>query len=222
MNDSTPWLERELARQLAPVAAPESLWYRLQEGRRSASRSDSFRWTVWPAVALLTLILCAVAFRQMSILGSERLTAQDLAELARTSRDFDFRSDDFREIRAWVKAEANIDVDLPDGSAAAESAQIRLLGVRLMRLRGIPVAAIDYRVGREMATLLVSARHPGLGANNGAGRHMFSTIMKTSGTRLVSWNMRDENYAIAFTGAGNVHEACMLCHANIPGMIAIN
>lgn len=221
MNDSTPWLERELTRQLAPVAAPESLWYRLQDERRPASRSDSFRWTVWPAVALVTLILCAIAFRQMSILGSERLTAQDLAELARTSRDFDFRSEDFGAIQAWVKAEANIDVDLPEGPAAAQSAQIRLLGVRLMRLRGIPVAAIDYRVGREVATLLVSARHSGLGATNGTGRHMFSTI-KTTGTRLVSWNMRDENYAIAFTGTGNMHEACMLCHANLPGMIAIN
>lgn len=220
MNDTTPWLERELSRQLAPVGAPESLWYRIQTGRPTPRR-DSFRWAVWPAVALVTLIICAAAFRQMSIIGTERLTAQDLAELAQTSRDFNFRSEDFGAIRSWIKAEANVDIDLPDGPTGAESAQIRLLGVRLTRLRGVPVAAIDYRVGSEMATLLVSARHSGLAADSGTGRHMFST-MKATGTRLVSWNMRDQSYAIAFSGTGNMHEACMLCHANMPAMIAIN
>lgn len=222
MNDSAPWLERELARQLGPVCAPESLWYRIQDARRPAARSDSFRWIAWPAIALLTLIVCIIAFRQMSILGTERLTAQDLAELAQASKDFDFRSDDLRAIRAWVKAEANVDIDLPEGPVAAESARIRLLGVRLMRMRGIPVAAIDYRVGGEMATLLVSARHPDAGPSNGVGRHVFSTTRTAANARLVSWNMRDQNYAIAFPAAGSLHEACMLCHVNLPGLIAIN
>lgn len=221
MNDSAPWLERELARQLAPVAAPESLWRRVREAQRPVGTYGSLRWTVWPAVALLTLLLCVIAFRQISALGTERLTAQDLVQLARTPGDFDFRSNDFASIRSWAKAEADVDIDLPPGRAA-ESAHIRLLGVRLMRLRGVSVAAIDYRVGNETATLLVSDRRAGLRANSGAGRHLFAATKVDSRRSLISWNMKDQNYAIAFSGAAGLHEACMLCHANIPGAVAIN
>ncbi len=64
IDEATPWLEKELARQLAPVAAPEALWGRIQEARRMPRRSVSFRWAVWPAFALLTLFVCAGALRK--------------------------------------------------------------------------------------------------------------------------------------------------------------
>lgn len=221
MNDAAPWLERELARQLAPVAAPESLWYQIQEQRRLSPRRDSLRWTLWPAIAILTLFVCAGAFREIDIRGAERLTPQDLAELARNPKDLDFRSSDFGAIRSWVKAKANIDIDVPEGMVSPESAAVRVIGVRLVRLRGLPVAAIDCRFGADRATLVVSAKRAGH-AGNEVGKHLFAEGESGSGTRMVSWNMRNQNYAIAFAGAGDANAACMLCHANLPGLIAIN
>jgi len=48
-----PWLEMELARQLSPVAAPESLWDRIQE-RPVPRRAVEFR--LWPVAAALLLM----------------------------------------------------------------------------------------------------------------------------------------------------------------------
>jgi hypothetical protein len=52
-----------------------------------------------------------------------------------------------------------------------------------------------------------------------ASKHLFSQ------GRLVSWNMRSQTYTIAFlgtgafSGTGNSRGACLLCHANSPGVI---
>lgn len=215
MNDAAPWLERELARQLAPVAAPESLWIRMHEPRRSAWPGASIRWMLWPAVAALTLAVCAGVFREVNLRGTEKLTSHDLAELAAGGREFDFRSSDFGAVRLWVKAKADIDIDVPE-EPAGENARVRVLGVRLIRLRGFRVAAIDYRAGEDLATLLVSAKHSGLRGNG-------EVKMKSGGnTRLISWNMRNQIYAISVSGAEDVHGACLLCHANVPGLITIH
>lgn len=219
MNDSTPWLERELARQLAPVTAPETLWNGIRRPR-AARRDLSFRWALWPGVALLILAGCMGWLLRHGGPSAEKLTAQDLAELAKSPRDLDFRSSDFVAARAWVKAEANIDIDTPPGPPA-ESPQVRVLGVRLLHFHGVPVAAMDYRVGDRVATLVVCGRRAGPGGNSDVGRHLFSG-MNSRGASLVSWNMRSESYAIFFPGGGDVHGACLLCHANMPGVIAIN
>lgn len=218
---NTPWLERELQRQLAPVTAPESLWYRIQAPRRNARQSAAFRWTVRAAVALLAFVVSAGAYRALSLRGNEKLTPQDLMELAQSSKDFDFRSDDFAAIRSFVKAEANIDIDVPDPSAATEHTPVQVVGVRLLRLHGLPIAAIDCQFGNNHATLLVSGKHPGI-ENNRVGKHLFSGATFSGHTRLVSWNMRNQNYALALPGTGDVHGACLLCHANRPALLTIN
>src|ERR1035441_9466891 len=135
MNDGSPRLqhaalERELARQLAPVAAPETLWDRIHEPRPPAPRGMPMAWFNWHGVAwpatVVVLIACAGVYWRMN------RAREPLAELPPASRDFDFRSNDFGAIRKWVKAESNIDIDLPDGSAAS-AAPVLLLGVRLIR-----------------------------------------------------------------------------------------
>ena len=156
MNDGSLWpehqpaLERELASQLAPVAAPETLWDRIHEPRRSLPRAIPVAWIAWPATVVV-LIACAGVYWKMNH------AREQLAELPPASRDFDFRSSDFGAIRKWVKAESNIDIDLPDGSTAS-AAPVLLLGVRLIRFRGSPAAAIDYHVGEGAATLVVSGK----------------------------------------------------------------
>jgi hypothetical protein len=210
LDEATPWLARELSSQLAPVAAPDGLWARIQEGRSAPRRSVSFRWTVWPAFAALTLVSCIGLLRQLT--GMNRLTQGELAEISSGSKDPDFRSNDFRAIRAWVSAQTNIDIDLPAGQSVGGARPVLLIGARLIRFRGSRVAAIDYRVGDRVATLLVSGKRPRLSWSTEPSRHLFSQIRTQGGGRALSWDMGNEVYTIAFAGAREFHGACLICH----------
>jgi hypothetical protein len=220
------WLEKELTRQLAPVTAPESLWDRIgewdriNEGRAGQRRRVSLERIFWPVAAAMVLLALAGVLRT---LGTDRdpdkLAEQELATMAGVSRGFDFRSESFEDTRAWVKAAANIDIDLPPGQPAADRGIVRLLGARLIHVRGLPIAAIDYRVGDEVATLFVSGKRAGLTGNTEASRHLFSKTGSPRKTRLFSWNMRNQTYTIAFSGAEIHQGACLLCHANTPGLM---
>jgi len=204
------WLERELARQLAPVAAPDSLWDRINQQQRRPRRRVSFDRAFWPIAVAMVLLAFAGALRTFS-------AHRDREALTDHSGSVDLRSDNFEDIRAWAKTEANIDIDLPSGQLARDRGDVRLLGARLIRRRGLPVAAIDYRVGDESATLFVSGKRAGLSGTTEAAGHLFSQTRSTGAARLVSWNMRNQTYTIASSGARNAHGACLLCHANSPG-----
>jgi len=224
MNDGSAHpdhvLERELSRQLAPVAAPEDLWTRIHEPRRPATRGIPIAWIALPATVV---VLVAFAGLYRNAYWKANRAHEPLAELPPASRDFDFRSSDFGAIRKWVKAESNIDIDLPDGSATSAS-PVLLLGVRLIRFRGSPAAAIEYHVGEGAATLVVSGKQAGLSGNTEVGKHLFSA-MKSAGKdhqQLLSWNMRNQNYTIAYSGAKDLGGACLLCHANTRSLITAN
>jgi hypothetical protein len=216
MNDDGQWLESELVRQLAPVAAPGTLWDRVCTPRPSVPRGTSIHRVAWPVAAAIVLVAGAGAFWQLNRMR------EPVVELPATSRDFDFRSNDFGAVRTWVKAKADIDIDLPDESAVAENAPARVLGVRLIRFRGLPSAAIDYRVGDGSATLVVSRKRAGLRDDGEAGKHLFSAMKASGNERLISWSMRDQNYTIAFSGEKDLRGACVLCHANQRGMVTAN
>jgi hypothetical protein len=207
------WLEKELARQLAPVTAPESLWDRINQQQRRPLHRIPLDRAFWPVAAVMLLLAVAGVVRTMGVdRDPDTLTAEELAVMG-TSGALDFHSDSFEAARKWVKAEANIDIDLPAGQHVADRGAVRLLGVRMARLHGLPVAAIDYRVGDEGATLFVSGKHGGPAGN---GRHLFAPTKSARDARLYSWNMRSQTYAIAFSGAENSHAACLLCHSNTP------
>src|SRR5439155_9885859 len=78
-----PWLEMELARQLSPVAAPESLWDRIHVDHVQPvpRRADGFRWELWPvAAALLLLASGGVIWQADPLADMEKLAAQKLHE----------------------------------------------------------------------------------------------------------------------------------------------
>jgi hypothetical protein len=216
------WLEKELTRQLGPVPAPESLWDRINRQERRRQRHVSLEWAFWPVATAMFLLAFAGVLRTFS--GDRdpgKTVEQELAVLASGSnssyRAFDFRSESFDDTRAWVKAEADIDIDLPSRQPASGRGAARLLGARLIRVRELPVAVIDYRVGDEVATLYVSGKRAGLSGNTEASKHLFSRTTVRGDTRIFSWNMRNQTYAVAFPGARNTLAACLLCHSNIPG-----
>jgi hypothetical protein len=169
-------------------------------------------------VAVLSLLAVAIIWRAST--GSaapDPFREQELALLRSPARGFDVRPANFQETRAWVKAAANIDIDTPSGEPAPDAAAVRVVGARMLNYRGVRVAAINYRAGDENATLFVSAKRQGLRANTGISKHMFSQIASDGDQRIVSWNMRNQTYSIAWPGAKSSRGACLLCHASIPG-----
>jgi hypothetical protein len=218
------WLEKELSRQLAPVTAPESLWDRINQQPRRPRYRVVFDRAFWPVAAVVLLLAVAGVVHTIGVdRDSEMLTGEELAGIG-ASGTLDFRSDNFEAARQWVKAEANIDIDVPAGHidapaghGAADRGSVRLVGVRMTRLRGLPVAAVDYRVGDEGATLFVSGKRAAPAGNGPASRHVFLPTKSTADARLYSWSMRDQTYAIKFSGAENSHAACLLCHSSSPG-----
>ncbi len=199
MSEVNKTLEAELLRQLAPVPAPEGLWYRINLPRQTSRPRAALDWAFWPAAVLMTLLALGGIVRAFS---SRPAGDQSFMAMARTAGGPAYRSGNFDDIRTWVKNEADIDIDLPAGESAANR-PVKLLGARLLRFRGVPVAAIDYRIGAQAATLFVSGKHEG------------SVIprMETALDRGVySWNLRDETYMVSYSGPQSSREACMLCH----------
>jgi len=198
-----PWLEMELARQLCPVAAPESLWDRIHE--QQASRRDKpDRWVLWPIAAALLLVASGGAAWRIVMARDPGAGLARLAEHELRADSLDFRSEDPLEIRTWVKARANIDIDLPAGRSA-----VRLLGARLIQFKGAPVAAVAYRVGDDDAALLVMGKR-----SAATSKHLFSPVQSAGSARLFTWSMRQQEYTIAFAGAKDPQGACLLCHVN--------
>ena len=218
-----PWLEGELSRHLGPVTAPESLWERIHQCPVPRQRSP-LQWALWPvAAAMLLLTSGGVAWQSGKVRNHvgdmEQLAEQELQRLVAGSNDFDFQSSDPGEIRAWVKAKVKIDIDLAAGRSDGE---VRLLGVRLIQHRGAPVAAIDYRVGEDAATLLVLRKASSAGTTLPASEHLFSRIQSAGSSRLVSWSMREQAYTMALSGTRDPQGGCFVCHVDAHGPTTFN
>jgi hypothetical protein len=193
----------ELSRQLGPVAAPESLWDRIEQPQ-IPRREKPASWALWPIAAALLLMASGGAAWRIAIARDAGAGLARLAEDELRSGSLDFRSDDAAEIRSWVKAKTNIDIELPAGRSP-----VRLLGACVIRLKGIPVAAVAYRVGDDAAALLVMEK-----GSAAAPRHLFSHPESAGSARLISWSMRRQEYMIAVAGTKDPHGACLVCHVN--------
>lgn len=177
------WLDLELAHHLAPTGAPDQLWERLQQGR-PAPRPR----TKWPVAAVIATLTVAAGTLWMVAHGQER--AADLRLLA--SRELashptlDLHSHDPREIAAWARREAGVDL------ALSPAASVELTGARVVRHRGECVAAVSYKVDGRDAALLVARAAVAPGEAH-AGMSL----------------------AVAFDDAAHADAACRICHSNL-------
>src|SRR5213594_2523512 len=100
-RDAT-WLELELGRQLGPVAAPDSLWDRIQEPKIPPTHS-SVQWQLWLIAATLLLATAGSLIWRAGRMRDPVADMEKLAEQELSGRSAaDFRSADPAEIRAWV------------------------------------------------------------------------------------------------------------------------
>jgi hypothetical protein len=180
------WLELELADRLAPVRAPEALWARVQRPRVAervrATRLPRRALVALAAVAVATIVAVALA------VPSPGMSEMAAAELA-ANRPADFRSSDPHAIAHWLRANAGVNVSIP------ESAKVELTGARV---KG-NIGEVLYRVQGHDAVLLV-ARANGRPVDT---RHGQST-----------WQAHGQIYALAYADTAQARLACQLCHAD--------
>jgi hypothetical protein len=180
------WLERELARGLAPVAAPDVLKIRL--GFAPARRWEFPRVALAVAAAVVMIIGGGYAASRTAALDSRELAARELC----TAETAELASSDPVAIAPWLHREAlhrealhredGLEIPLRpvDG--------VHLTGARLTRRRGVPVAAPGVQVIAGKATILVA--------------HAGSAVQGTPGFQMPA-------HALAATPEAG----CLLCHS---------
>jgi hypothetical protein len=209
------WIESELTRQFRPVHAPDTLWQSIHEQRRPLRTRSRITAAVW--IPALTLLALSVGLSAR--LTTTPINAADLRSLSATAGAPDrieFRSGDPNQIRAWVKERSGIDISFPE-KLPATGENVSLVGARLVRLKGTPLAEVTCRVGQHFVSMLVANRP----VRSGAGRklrHEDLRIESAADMRLISWNMGAERYMMALTDTYDFHKACLLCHADPPGL----
>lgn len=216
------WLETELARQLCPISAPDSLWRQIHEQRRPLRVRPRYalnreHWAAWSLATAALLMLSAglvwlLGMTRDSSVDLETLAGRELRGLANGTGKIDIRSSDPREIQTWVKANADIDVQLPDHAGFGNEG-VRLLGARMFQFRKLPVALIAYRTGDAYAAMLVSDRHAASPRHASLSEHTSGDVM------LYSWSQGADDYAIAFGGMKEPRRPCLLCHVDPAALI---
>ena len=157
------WMEEELERSLRRVSAPEELWDRIQSPQHVRARVRT-RFMAWATVPVLMFA---------ALWGSH----------SRNNPSVQFHSSDPAEIRAWVKANAGLDVPLHAGNLA---------GAKVVSAR---TAEIAYKVaGRDVSLLVSDAR----------------TSVRRNG-RSVSWMSGGQTYLLACAEPQDF-KACVMCH----------
>jgi len=202
------WLEAELRERLGSVEAPRGLWSRIQSPppiRRPRSLASNR--LVWVAGAFFLVAASVDLIWNVSKAGGglghmTQPDAADIASIADAPERCDLYSDDPARIRQWVKSRSNIDIELPP-----HSAKVRIVGAKVVELRGTLVASIAYESGERTGTMLVWKNGRG---NSQTSKHVFNGSADRS--ELVSWTRGENTFTIASAGGSSPKEACLLCH----------
>jgi len=188
------WLDLQLSHQLAPVAAPDALWDRIQSADRP-QKAMACPTAVWPIAAILTLMAAAGT---LWLVAKGEEPALDLRQLAieqmHKSEPVELHSSDPAQISALMRR-AGLEVTFP----AEKSATVRLVGARVMERRGVRIGEIQYQVGADTAMLLVAHAAPGPDGGHG---HM-------------AWRSHGQSYALASSSSERLDVPCLLCHASL-------
>jgi hypothetical protein len=166
------WFEPVLAHQLDRVAAPQELWERVRNPGVVAKKRKRVHRSVNAAgmSACATVLLLAIWL----VVGHSGV-----------------KSGDPGEIRAWVKAQAGVDVPL-----RARPAGVHLVGANFTK----GSVEIAYRVGGRDGRLKVD------GGIKVVGRHAGSRAT------VFTWSMDGHTYTLECATPEDLKIACNLCH----------
>jgi hypothetical protein len=144
------WMELELAEALRPVSAPPEMWARVQTAARPPRQRFYNALRYWPAAAMAAVLILAgtvwmAAKGAPPALELQRIAQAQLHEQA----PLDLRSSDASEINRWMRAQAGVDLRLPQQS------RVQLEGARVIGRGGTRVASVIYRVGSAEAALVM-------------------------------------------------------------------
>jgi len=190
------WLDAELQHGLRQAPAPAELWDRIQAARNAPPRPRrahrSLVWATAAAVLVATVGLALLQLRRQSSASEEAFATQILnAGFGRVA----FQCQNPAKLRAWVRANAGIDLPLRPGA----SPSIQLVGAQMVEdARGVEVA---YRAGNRDAVLLVTRAD---GAANGPHDRSVGSVS--------SWVMDGQRYTLACNDPADLQLACKLCH----------
>lgn len=201
----------ELSRHLGPISAPDGLWERIENAAKPQPMR-TLRWPMWAFAAAVAATIALFCFSLRSDTSSY-MAQLALRELAAGSGNLDFASADPAQIRAWVKANAGLDLPLADarGSVFEPSRDrqgahepVHFLGVSLMREGGL-AACVSYRVGGQIGKLLVAR-------GSTAPQHPALQQTSSEGSVTASWMMGGQTYALAVRAPQDLRASCVLCH----------
>lgn len=203
-------LEQALRKHLGRNAAPQDLWSRVEKARRAPATRRlplPLAGRLTPALAVLTVAVGGwVLWQQFSKPQSVEALAVDA--LGRGPEHLQFRSDRAAEIRAWLRANAGLDVPLPP----RHSPLIEIVGAAVIENQG-RIAEIAYRVGDRNAALLVRKDPSGTRSYQ---QHTVRPSESFKEARVSSWSMRGQSYTLAWAAPGEFRVACLLCHGDEP------
>jgi hypothetical protein len=201
------WLAPGLVRNLEPVSAPDELWRRIQHPRVVRVQKPA-AWLPVAVVPVVILIALVWGFLPHRTLSARALAIQ---ALDRGPENLELQSETSSDIRAWVKTRTGLELPLPSET----SRMVRLKGVCAVK-GGVQVA---YRVSGHNAALVVSKASQEM---NGDGKHRFVKCESSGSTRVSSWIMRGQLYTLAYSAPGNLRDECLLCHAEVGSLTAVN
>jgi hypothetical protein len=205
MSESS-WLEHELATHLGQTSAPAGLWVKIQRPQRV---NNGVQRLVLPAFALLILLASAdllweVGKSRGAFGHSARPTATELAAIS--AGQCDLWSSDPAHIRQWIKSRSGMEIELP-----SHSPSVRMVGARLVNLRGTLVASISYE---SQAPGQAPGEAPRQGNmlvwKDGHEHRKHAAPLRTA--ELVSWTQGDNVFAVNAADESAARGACMLCH----------
>jgi anti-sigma factor RsiW len=193
------WLELELAHRLRPVVAPEDLWHRIEQRQRGmqARRHHVVRSPVqWRFLPVAAAVCLGFAALWLANIREPVLDIRQFAAAGGLKTPLGLHSADPGEIRTWLHRQADLDVPLRAASG------IRLQGARILRSSGKRVAAVEYRIGQDSATLLVAHADP-------------ACPLPPHGGHTAAWQSHDQVYVLACSNPERAEAACLLCHSSL-------
>jgi hypothetical protein len=100
--------------------------------------------------------------------------------------------------------------ELRSANAQITGDGLSLIGARTIRWKGQPVAAITYKVGGQVASMLITGNRTATHVKHDSPR-----VESTADTRFVSWSSGRTSYMVALAGPQtSLQAACVLCHAD--------